>query len=78
MARGPLTDQAVPSPVFIQPSASPPGRNVPRIKEAAKNRVLRSVAVLCSILVFISAGPRERLAAFYEKYLADLRTIIHS
>jgi hypothetical protein len=33
MARGPLHDQVVPSPVFIQPSASPPGLSVPRINK---------------------------------------------
>ena len=33
VARGPLCDQVVPSPVFIKPSASPPNLNDPRIKD---------------------------------------------
>lgn len=63
VARGPLHDRTVPSPVKNKPSASPPEVQRPAHK-SDDNKDLSLQIYTCSKLVYISAGPQKRLAAF--------------
>jgi hypothetical protein len=66
MARGPLVGQAVPSPVFIQPSASPPAVNGPRINEAGKFEYSAPVYYVLNSCLHIG-GCLRTISSFFRK-----------